>query len=340
MLALRVYNAVQASSEPKTVVTIPLNLYRYLPRRGNSRPSALAIGNFDGVHRGHQALLQRLHAHAQVQGLQPGVMMFHPHPRAWFARRNQRPELIPTQISGLRDKILTLRDFGAEQVVLLRFDQTLAEMPAERFISDVLVRGLDTRWLIVGQDFRFGARRTGDLGMLERAGKQYGFEVQTLEDVTDSHAHRISSSEVRTALAVGNLARASALLGRPYRISGHVIHGRKLGRTLGFPTLNLRAPVPCAARSGIYVVRVHGLASQVLPGVASLGVRPTVTEHGDLLLETHVLNRRVDAYGKLIGVELLAYLRDEEKFSDLSQLGAAMTEDMRRAHEYFTLHGL
>jgi len=315
-------------------------LYRHLPRWDSDAPSALAIGNFDGVHRGHQTILQRVRNHAQAHGLLPGVMMFTPHPRAYFARRNQRPELVPTQITGLRDKALALRELGMRQLVLLRFDQGLADMTPARFIVELLVRGLNTRWLLVGQDFRFGTQRAGDVDTLMRAGRQYGFTVETLDDVTDAHAQRISSSEVRTALAVGNLARACELLGRPYRVSGHVIHGNQLGRTLGFPTLNMHAPAPCAARSGIYVARVHGLADKPLPGIASLGVRPTVTPHGDLLLETHVLDRDVDAYGKLISIEFLRYLRDEETFPDLPTLTAAIAQDARRARDYFAAHGL
>src|SRR5690606_14810692 len=172
----------------------------------------------------------------------------------------------------------------------------------------------NTRWLLDGEDFRFGNKRAGDIDLLRQAGARYGFTVQTIADITDSHERRISSRDVRTALAVGDLERAQALLGAPFRISGHVIHGQKLGRTIGFPTLNLRVPNPCAARSGIYVVRVHGLADEPLPGIASLGVRPTVTDSGALLLETHVLDRSLDAYGKLASVEFLKYLRDEEKF--------------------------
>jgi len=318
----------------------PPRLYRHLPRADNAAPSALAIGNFDGVHRGHQTILQRVYDHAQAHGLLATVMTFTPHPRAYFARRNQRPELIPTQITGLRDKVQLLNALGIQQLALLRFDQALAEMTPERFIEDLLVKGLNTRWLLVGQDFRFGTRRAGDVDLLIRAGARHGFDVQTLTDVTNDHAQRVSSSDVRTALAVGDLARARDLLGRPYRVSGHVLHGAKLGRTLGFPTLNLRAPAPCAARSGIYVVRVHGLDAAPLPGVASLGVRPTVTAHGDLLLEAHVLDRTVNAYGKLVSVEFLSYLRDEDTFPDLPTLKAAIAQDARRARDYFAFHGL
>ncbi|WP_368648476.1 bifunctional riboflavin kinase/FAD synthetase [Castellaniella ginsengisoli] len=317
-----------------------LRLYRHLPRHDSTAPSAVTIGNFDGVHRGHQAILAQVRDAAAALGLVPTVMTFTPHPRAFFARRGQRPELIPTQISSLRDKVALLAEHGMRQIAVQRFDQHLADMGAEDFIRHLLVRGLNTRWLLVGEDFRYGHKRSGDIDLLRRMGHAHGFEVRTLADVADHQGQRISSSALRTALAVGNLARSSELLGAPYRISGHVIHGRKLGRDLGFPTLNLRVPEPCAARSGIYVVRVHGLDAQPLPGVASLGVRPTVTRDGTLLLETHILDRQVDAYGKLVCVEFLEFLRDEESFPDLTTLTAAIRQDAQGARDYFASHGL
>ena len=178
-------------------------------------------------------------------------MTFEPHPREYFAALNRRPELAPTRISGLRDKLAALARYGISRVVVERFNSRLAEMSANAFIENLLVQGLQTRWLLVGEDFRFGHKRSGDIDLLREAGLRHGFEVQTLADVTDQHGHRISSSEVRTALAVGDLERARHLLGHPFHISGHVIHGQKLGRTLGFPTMNLRVAPRCAARSGI-----------------------------------------------------------------------------------------
>ncbi|MGX5660161.1 bifunctional riboflavin kinase/FAD synthetase [Castellaniella ginsengisoli] len=315
-------------------------LYRHLPRHDSTAPSAVTIGNFDGVHRGHQAILAQVREQAAALGLVPTVMTFTPHPRAFFARKGQRPELIPTQISSLRDKTVLLTEYGMRQIVIQRFDQRLADMGAEDFIRQLLVRGLNTRWLLVGEDFRYGHKRSGDIDLLRRMGREHGFQVRTLADVGDDQGQRISSSALRTALAVGNLERSGELLGAPYRIGGHVIHGRKLGRDLGFPTLNLRVPAPCAARSGIYVVRVHGLGERPLPGVASLGVRPTVTRDGALLLETHILDRRVDAYGKLVCVEFLEFLRDEEYFPDLTSLTAAIRKDVQGARDYFASHGL
>uniref|UniRef100_UPI00333E98A1 bifunctional riboflavin kinase/FAD synthetase n=1 Tax=Castellaniella defragrans TaxID=75697 RepID=UPI00333E98A1 len=315
-------------------------LYRSLPRRDSAAPSALTIGNFDGVHRGHQAILAHVRDQAARLGLAPSVMTFAPHPRAFFAQRGHRPELIPTQISALRDKVAALSEHGMRQIVILPFRQRLADMGAEDFIRRLLVDGLNTRWVLVGEDFRYGHQRSGDISLLRRMGDIHGFEVQTLAEVVDGQGRRISSTELRTALAVGNLERSAELLGANYRISGHVIHGRKLGRDLGFPTMNLRVPAPCAARSGIYVVRVHGLAPEPLRGVASLGVRPTISSDGCLLLETHILDRRVDAYGKLVRVEFLKFLRDEETFPDLPTLTAAIAKDVQGARDHFASHGL
>ncbi|MFY1916267.1 bifunctional riboflavin kinase/FAD synthetase [Achromobacter xylosoxidans] len=318
----------------------PLRIHRSLPPPAQRAPSALTIGNFDGVHRGHQAMLARVCQVARDRGLTPAVMTFEPHPREYFATLNQRPELAPTRISGLRDKLAALARYGISQVVVERFNARLAEMSANAFIENLLVRGMDTKWLLVGEDFRFGHKRSGDIDLLREAGLRHGFEAQTLADVTDRHGHRISSSEVRTALAVGDLDRARHLLGHPFHISGHVIHGQKLGRTLGFPTMNLRVAERCAARSGIYVVQVYGLAERALPAVASLGVRPTVEDRGRVLLEAHLLDETVNAYGKLVRVEFLQKLRDEEKFPDLPSLTAAIAEDARNARAYFAVHGL
>ncbi|MGB3835973.1 bifunctional riboflavin kinase/FAD synthetase [Castellaniella sp.] len=316
------------------------HLYRTLPRQVPLAPGALTIGNFDGVHLGHQAILQQVCQHARIQGLVPSVMTFAPHPRAFFARKGGRPELIPTQISTLRDKTAMLAAHGMQRIVVQRFNQQLADMSAEDFIRKLLVEGLNTRWLLVGEDFRYGHKRSGDVALLRHMGETHGFEVQTLADVNDRHGQRISSSALRTALAVGNLDHSRQLLGAPFRISGHVIHGQKLGRNLGFPTLNLRVPAPCAARSGIYIVRVHGLQDQPMPGVASLGVRPTVTRDGPLLLETHIIDQGVNAYGKLVCVEFLEFLRDEEYFPDLTTLIAAIQQDVQGARDYFASHGL
>ncbi|MDO9194473.1 MAG: bifunctional riboflavin kinase/FAD synthetase, partial [Undibacterium sp.] len=194
--------------------------------------------------------------------------------------------------------------------------------------------GLHVKWILVGEDFRYGAKRAGDIAMLIAAGKHFGFEVETVEAVQDNGT-RISSSAVRAALAIGDFAEAKNLLGRHYFISGHVVHGQKLGRTLGFPTLNLRVAHHRPAVQGIFIVQVHGLADQPLPGVASIGVRPTVDDSGRVLLETHLFDYNANAYGKLIQVEFLEKIRDEEKYIDLPTLTAAIERDATQAKTYF-----
>ena len=317
-----------------------LSIYRTLPRFDASRPSAVTIGNFDGVHLGHQAILEKVRSEATARELTPTAITFTPHPRAYFAQRGNRPELAPTQISSLRDKLSLLACHGMAQIVLAKFDHAFADMRAEQFIQQLLVEGLNTRWLLVGKDFRFGHQRQGTVALLQEYGQRLGFEVQTIEDIADSQGHRISSSELRALLAVGNMTRSAELLGQPYQLSGHVIHGKKLGRTLNFPTLNIAVPQHCAARSGIYIVRVHGLGPTPLPGVASLGVRPTVTDTGALLLEVHLLDINIDAYGKLVKVDFLNFVREEEKFPDLQTLTAAIENDAQQAREYFVVNGL
>lgn len=315
-------------------------IYRNLPRFNSTAASAVTIGNFDGVHRGHQAIVHRLRDEAEQRQLKPTVVTFSPHPRAFFAAKAQRPELYPAQINPLRDKLQGLIQAGAEQIVLQRFDHHFAARQAESFIYDLLVQGLNTKWLLVGKDFRFGHQRRGDLSLLRQAGALYGFQVDTLDDIADADGLRISSSEIRTALKNGHLEQAKTLLGRAYSISGHVIHGQKLGRTIGYPTLNVAVPPHCAARSGVYIVKLHGLDAKPLAGIASLGVRPTVINAGRLLLEVHILDHTVDAYGKLVNVEFLQFVRNEEKFPDLQTMMTAIDTDARSAREYFASHGL
>lgn len=302
------------------------------PAADSPRARALTIGNFDGVHLGHQAMLTRLCSAAEHRGLVPAVLTFEPHPREFFARLQGKPELAPARINGLRDKLDALRGAGVREVFVKRFDARLAAMPASAFIHDLLVRELDTRWLLVGDDFRFGAKRQGDVDMLREEGP---FAVESMDSITDRDGLRISSTDVRHALAQGDLDRVADLLGRRYAMSGHVVHGLKLGRQLGYPTLNLRVPDRCTALSGIFAVQVHGMGAQPLPGVASLGVRPTVTDAGRVLLEVHLLDFTGDAYGKLVRVEFLKKLRDEAKFPDLATLTAAIADDERQARAFF-----
>lgn len=292
---------------------------------------ALTIGSFDGVHRGHQAMLALLANEARHRGLPPCVLTFEPHPRDFFASRAGKPELAPPRIATLRDKLAELERCGVAQAVVLRFDDRLSALSPQAFIEDVLARGLGARYVLVGDDFRFGAKRAGDYALLDSAGQAQGFDVARMQSY-EVHGLRVSSSAVRAALAEGDMARVAALLGRPYAISGHVLHGRKLGRTLGYPTLNLRFGHPRPAAHGIFVVRVHGLASQALDGVASLGRRPTVEDDGRVLLETHVLDwphtlGQEGGYGRVLRVEMLHRLRGEQRYPSVEALREAIARD-------------
>jgi riboflavin kinase/FMN adenylyltransferase len=303
---------------------------------------ALTIGNVDGVHRGHQAMLALLINEARHRGLPSCVLSFEPHPRDFFARRAGTPERAPARVSTLRDKLTELERCGIDQVVLLRFDERLAALPAEDFVAQVLVRGLHARYVLVGDDFRFGARRTGDYAMLDAAGDRHGFDVARMQSY-EVHGLRVSSSAVREALAAGDMARVRSLLGRSYSISGHVVHGRKLGRELGFPTLNLRFGHHKPAAAGIFVVRVQGLADTPLRGVASFGVRPTVEDSGRVLLETHCLDWPAalgpdGAYGRCVRVELLHKLHDERRYDSLEALRAGIAQDEADALAWFARH--
>jgi riboflavin kinase/FMN adenylyltransferase len=295
----------------------------------------VTIGNFDGVHRGHQAMLALLTSEARHRGLPSCVLTFEPHPRDHFARLAGKPELAPPRIATLRDKLLELQRCGIDHVVVQRFDAAFAAMSPQAFIHDVLQQGLRARYVLVGDDFSFGAKRAGNYAMLDAAGAQAGFDVARMMSY-EVHGLRVSSSAVREALGGGDMARAEALLGRPYAISGHVVHGAKLGRELGFRTLNLRFGHPRPAVSGIFVVRVHGLADSPLPAVASLGVRPTVEDNGRVLLEVHCLSwpdslGRDGAYGRCVRVELLHKLHDELKYDGLDALRAGIARDTAAA---------
>ncbi len=302
-----------------------MKIFRGIARSGNRVPVALALGNFDGVHRGHQALLAQLVAAARRRSLTPAVMTFEPHPRELFA-----PDSAPARVANLRDKIDGLAAAGVQRVFIQHFNRRFAQLSPEQFVDDVLVAGLNTRWLMVGDDFRFGARRAGDVELLRQRGATHGYTVEQLATVLE-HGVRVSSSEVREALAGGDLAHAAALLGRPYAISGRVLHGRKLGREIGFPTLNLRLAHRRPAAHGIFAVKVHGLGEGPWPGVASIGLRPTVDDTGRWLLEVHLFDFAQQVYGKLVRVELVHKLRDETKYESLQALSSAIRNDAAAA---------
>jgi riboflavin kinase/FMN adenylyltransferase len=292
-------------------------------------PTALTIGNFDGVHLGHQAMLAELVRAAARIGAPACVLTFEPHPREFFA-----PDKAPTRLTSLREKLELLADFGVDRVHLCRFSYAFAQITAEDFIARVIAQGLGARWLQVGDDFRFGARRGGDLVMLKQAGPRFGIEVAALAGVT-LDGERVSSTAVRAALAAGGLDRAARLLGRAYSMSGRVVRGDGLGRTLGFPTANVHIKHNRPPLTGIFVVELGGLREKPLRAVASLGVRPTIKQQGEPTLEVHILDFEGDLYGRHVRVDFLHKLRDEEKYADLATLTRQIALDVENAKGYF-----
>ena len=298
-----------------------------------ARSCALTIGNFDGVHRGHAAMLARLKAKAAERNIPSCVLTFEPHPREFFA-----PHAAPARLTRLAAKLAVLRDADIDRVHVARFDAQFSGQSPQRFIDDVLLDGLGCEWLLVGHDFRFGAKRAGDFALLELAAQRHGFGLEAMPEVKNA-GERISSSAVREALLRGDLEQAAAMLGRPYSISGRVAHGDRLGRDLGFPTANIRLPHQ-PPLVGIFVVEVMGLPdpgtpARAWPAVASIGVRPTVKEEAVPLLEVHLFDFSAQIYGCRLEVKFLHKLRNEEKYPDLATLRAAIERDAANAREYF-----
>lgn len=310
-----------------------MQVFRHFPEQAEL-PVALAIGNFDGVHLGHLAVLRQLKDAAARLGVASCVMIFEPHPREFF-----HPQQAPVRLASLREKLEQFEAAGINRVHVCHFDAAFAAMTAEDFARNILHRALDVRYVIVGDDFCFGAERRGTLEMLQRFGDELGFEVQVLSPVK-LDGLRVSSTSIRNALATGDLELARQLLGRPYSISGHVVHGDKLGRELGYPTANIHMPHDHSSTdkpplTGIYAVKLAGVDTVPLPGVASLGVRPTVKEHGRVTLEVHLFDFDRDIYGQHVQVQFLKKIRDEEKLPDLEALKRKIADDERAAREFF-----
>lgn len=305
--------------------------------RGLSQPSpsatVLTIGNFDGVHLGHRALLARLCAVAGETGLPPAVLTFEPHPREFFA-----PESAPTRLSNLREKLELIAADGVELAFVARFNKAFASLTADQFIEDVLVKTLRVRHLIIGDDFRFGAKRTGDFALAQQAGNSFGFRVEAMNTV-ESESVRVSSSAVREALWAGDLERAAELLGRPYVIDGRVVHGDKVGRQLGYHTANIRMKHDRPPLLGVFAVEVTGLGERPLPGVANLGYRPTANALIRPILEVHLFDFAADIYGAHLSVRFLHRIRDEMKFSGFDELKAQIARDVETGKEFFLTAG-
>jgi riboflavin kinase/FMN adenylyltransferase len=292
-------------------------------------PTVLAIGNFDGLHLGHRALLDRLTAKARELVLPSAVMTFEPHPRELFS-----PEQAPARLTSLREKLALIDACGVDRTYVCHFTRKLAALSADDFVERLLVRGLAVRHLIIGDDFRFGRGRGGDYATLQQAGVEHGFGVEAMPTV-DLDGERVSSSLVREVLAGGDLEHAARLLGRPYSIAGRVVHGSKIGRRIGWPTANIQLKRKRVALTGVFAVTVSGLDKRHLPGAASLGVRPTLGEGLRPVLEVHLLDFDRDIYGQHVTVHLLHKLRDEARFDSLTALTAQIEKDVAATLDYF-----
>ncbi len=304
-----------------------MQIFRHFHQAAH-HPLAVAIGNFDGVHLGHQALLQRLNEVAAAQGLKSAVMTFEPHPREFFA-----PDQAPARLTSLREKLELFAEAGVEYVYVCHFNRRFAAITVEAFMQDILRNALDARAVLVGEDFRFGAGRQGSMQDFVRA----GFNLQSQPQV-NLDGKRVSSTAIREALAQGQLVEAARLLGRPYSISGKVVHGDKLARELGYPTANIHMLHDRPPLFGIYAVKLEGLAEgngADLPGVASLGVRPTVKQNGKPTLEVHLFDFNGDIYGKHVRVKFMHKIRDEMKFDSLDTLKYWIAKDAEMARDYF-----
>lgn len=286
------------------------------------------IGNFDGIHLGHQAVIGQLAEEAADLSLPSMLISFEPQPMEYF-----QPAKAPARLTRLREKLQALRRFSVDQVLCLSFNRALAQMPAELFIKDILVDALKIKYLVVGDDFRFGKDRVGDFDMLKKAGEQFGFQVVNMHTFSID-GERVSSTRIRKALEVGDLPSAARLLGREYRMSGRVVHGEKLGRELGFPTANIELHRRATPLQGIFVVEVYGLEGEPLPGVASLGTRPTVGG-SKAILEVFLFDFDQDIYGVHLQVGFLKKLRDEENYDSLEALTTQIQKDVDQAKAYF-----
>ena len=295
--------------------------------RASHRGCVATIGNFDGVHLGHQRILDQVIDEARARGKLATVMLFEPQPQEFFC-----PDQAPARLNSLRDKLIALRDYGVDQVLCARFNESFRSLTAEAFVRDLLVEGLGIDYLVVGDDFRFGRGRDGDFDYLKQAGERFGFQV-TDTPTREVDGERVSSTRVRAALEQGNFRLAERLLGRPYTISGRVRHGDKLGRTLDVPTVNLALKRPVSPLHGVFAVRVSGAGLEDHPGAANMGTRPSV-DGQENRLEVHLLNFQGDLYDAHLSVAFHHFVRPEEKFDGLDELKAAMWRDLEQVQAF------
>ena len=302
--------------------------------RPRHRGCVATIGNFDGVHLGHQAIFAQLAEQAARFRLPRLVITFEPQPMEFFAG----PQPAPARLMRLREKLLALDGLGIERVLCLEFGHRLAALSAQAFIDDLLVGRLGVRYLVIGDDFRFGHRRAGDFALLVEAGQQHGFEVADNRSYRVD-GERVSSTRIRQALVEGDLELAARLLGRPYGMNGRVAHGDRVGRTLGFPTANIHLHRRAIPIFGVYAVLMSGPGLQLWTGVANIGRRPTVQGVREQL-EVHLLDFQGDLYGQHVKVDFLHYLRPEQRFESLDALRRQIQQDVRQARSYFTAQGI
>jgi len=306
-----------------------MKLIRGLHNLGSPLPaSAVTIGNFDGVHRGHQLVIRQLKRVAAAAALPTVVIIFEPQPIEFFA-----PERAPGRLSRFREKIAYLKAQQIDYLLCLHFDRQLAEQTAEEFVQRILLERLNTRHLVIGDDFHFGKNRQGNFRYLQENCERFGFTVDETETLMID-GERVSSTRIRQCIAAGDFDKAAELLGRPYSLSGRVAHGQKLGRQLGYPTINIKMGDKALIVRGIFAVRVKGIDNRALEGVASIGTRPTVAGV-DTILEVYILDFDRDIYGYSVEVEFLHKLRDEEKFDSLEELSFNIGRDTQNAIAYF-----
>lgn len=297
----------------------------------DKKPVALTIGNFDGVHLGHQALLKQLRMAAQLLGFPTAVLVFEPHPREFFI-----PQEAPARLTSMREKLEFFATLDVDRVYVCRFNSSFAQMSAVDFVH-ALSDKLAAKFVLIGDDFRFGNRRSGDFALMEKIGMQQDFKVEDMHSVSHNGV-RISSTAVRAALGEGDLRAAQRYLGRPYSISGRVVHGDGLGKQLGFPTANIQLKHNRPPLTGIFVVMVQGDGLPPMQGVASLGVRPTVKQNGKPVLEVHLFDFSDEIYNKHLRVDFLHKLRDEVKYLDLRSLTQQIELDVSNAKQWFIQH--
>lgn len=313
-----------------------MQIWRSKSSPHHKTPIALTIGNFDGVHLGHQAMLSRLKSVSDNLGIAACVMTFEPHPREFFT-----PDQAPARLTNLREKLERLTVSGIDYVRIYRFNYDFAKINPETFISQILQKDHAVQWLLIGDDFRFGARRTGDFALLQELSGKMDFEVEKMPSIRID-SERVSSTRIREALKAGDLLTAQRFLGRPYSISGRVTHGDKLGTKLGFPTANIRTWPNRPPLSGIFAVRVCGAIktspAQKIDGVASLGTRPTIHDNDHPTLEVHLFDFDQTIYGYRLQVEFIHKLRDEEKYPDIHTLIQQIRKDVIEAKKYLESH--